>query len=59
MYQADVKNNVERKFYFGNSKTRFKERFRNHIRDFKNVRYRNNVKKKLFKKARKYQNNLF
>ena len=37
IYRADVVNhsNDEEKFYFGSADTTFKERYRNHIRDFK------------------------
>ena len=37
IYRADVvnKSNDEEKFYFGLADTTFKEKYRNHIRDFK------------------------
>ena len=41
IYWADVENDInnESKFYFGLTKTPFKERFGNHTRDFKPKRY--------------------
>ena len=38
VYQADITNNVddERRVYLGLSETPFKDRFRNHVRDFNN-----------------------
>ena len=41
VYRADVENdtNSETKFYFGLAETPFKDRFRNHTRDFNNKRY--------------------
>ena len=43
VYRANVENdtNDEKKFYYGVAETPFKERFRNHKRDFNHVRYRN------------------
>ena len=45
VYRADVVNNTndEQKFYLRVSETPFKERFRNHTKEFKNVRYRNST----------------
>ena len=45
VYRANVENDVndEKKFYFGVSETPFKERFRNHKRDFKYDIYRNST----------------
>ena len=45
MYRADVKNliNDEKKFYLGVTETPFKERFGNHMRDFKHPKYRNST----------------
>ena len=41
VYRADIENdtNNETKFYFGLTETPFKDRFRNHTRDFNNKRY--------------------
>ena len=43
IYRADVSNdkNTEKKFYFGLADTTFKERYRNHTRNFKNEKYEN------------------
>ena len=43
IYRADAINdsNDEGKFYFGLADTTFKERYRNHIRDFKHEKYKN------------------
>ena len=45
IYQADVVNdsNNEEKFYFGLIDTIFKERYRNHNRDFKHEKYENST----------------
>ena len=45
IYRANVENytNDEKKFYYGVSETPFKERFRNHKRDFNHDRYRNST----------------
>ena len=45
MYRADMANdsNYEEKFYFGLADTTFKERYRNHIRDFKHEKYENST----------------
>ena len=45
IYQADVTNNVdeERRVYFGLAETPFKERHRNHVRDFKHEIYYNST----------------
>ena len=45
IYSADVINdsNVEEKFYFGLADTTFKERYKNHIRDFKQDKYENST----------------
>ena len=45
IYRADVVNNFndEEKFYFGSADTTFKERYRNHIRDFKHEKYENST----------------
>ena len=45
IYRADVVNdsNDEGKFYFGLADTTFKERYRNHIRDFKHEKYENST----------------
>ena len=45
IYRADVINdsNDEEKFYFGLADTTFKERYRNHIRDFKHEKYENST----------------
>ena len=42
VYQADVRNdtNDEKKFYLGVSETPFKERFRNHNKEFTHKKYR-------------------
>ena len=37
------KSNDEEKFYFGLADTTFKERYRNHIRDFKHEKYENST----------------
>ena len=44
-YRADVINdsNDEEKFYFRLAHTTFKERYRNHIRDFKHEEYKNST----------------
>ena len=44
-HRADVVNdsNDEEKFYFGLADTTFKERYRNHIRDFKHEKYENST----------------
>ena len=43
IYRADVSNdeNSDKKFYFGLADTPFKERYRNHTRDFKHENYEN------------------
>ena len=45
IYRTGVVNdsNDEEKFYFGLADTTFKERYRNHIRDFKNEKYENST----------------
>ena len=45
VYQADVRNdtNDEKKFYLGVSETPFKERFRNHKKEFAHKKYRNST----------------
>ena len=45
IYRTDVINdsNDEEKFYFGLGDTTFKERFRNHIRDFKHEKCENST----------------
>ena len=45
IYRADVINdsNDEEKFYFGLADTTFKERYRNHIRDFNHEKYKNST----------------
>ena len=45
VYQADVRNdtNDEKKFYLGVSETPFKERFRNHKKEFTHKKYRNST----------------
>ena len=45
IYRANVENytNDEKKFYYGVSETPFKERFRNHKRDFNHDKYRNST----------------
>ena len=45
IYRADIVNdsNDEEKFYFGLAHTTFKERYRNHIRDFKHEKYENST----------------
>ena len=45
VYQADVKNlaNDGKKFYLGVTEIPFKERFGNHMRDFKHPKYRNST----------------
>ena len=45
LYRADVINdsNDEEKIYFGLADTTFKERYRNHIRDFKHEKYENST----------------
>ena len=43
-YQVDVRNNTnEKKFYLGVSETPFKERFRNHKKEFTHKEYRNST----------------
>ena len=43
-YQVDVRNNTnEKKFYLGVSETLFKERFRNHKKEFTHKEYRNST----------------
>ena len=42
-YQATVKSEGNMKRYIGLSETTFKERYRNHIKDFNKIRYRNNT----------------
>ena len=44
VYQARVKSEGNMKRYIALSETAFKERHRNHINDFSNIRYRNNTK---------------
>ena len=46
VYQTDVRNdtNDERKFYLGVSEAPFKERFRNHKKEFTHKKYRNSTK---------------
>ena len=46
IYRAEVSNdkNSEKKFYFGLVDTLFKERYRNHTRDFKHEKYENCTK---------------
>ena len=43
IYRANVSNykNSEKNFYFGLADTSFKERYRNHTRDFKHKKYEN------------------
>ena len=43
IYRADVSDdgNSDKKFYFGLADTPFKERYRNHTRDFKHEKYEN------------------
>ena len=45
VYRANVENDIndENKFYFGVSETPFKERFRNHKKEFNHVKYRNST----------------
>lgn len=45
VYRATVENNAndEKKFYFGVSETPFKERFRNHKKEFTHAKYRNST----------------
>ena len=45
IYIADVSNDVnsDKKFYLGSAGTPFKERYRNHRRDFKNEKYENST----------------
>lgn len=45
VYKATVMNNAndESKFYYGVSETPFKERFRNHTKEFKHAKYRNST----------------
>ena len=45
VHRANVENNIndENKFYFGVSETPFKERFRNHKKEFNYVKYRNST----------------
>ena len=45
IYRADVVNdsNDKEKRYFGLTNTTFKERYRNHIRDFKREKYENST----------------
>ena len=45
VYQADAQNdtNDEKKFYLGVSETPFKERFRNHKKEFTHKKYRNST----------------
>ena len=45
IYQTNVTNNVnnEERFYRGLAETPFKERFRNHAKEFKYDKYRNNT----------------
>ena len=45
IYRADVANdgNSDKKFYFGLANTFFKERYRNHIRYFKDENYENST----------------
>ena len=43
IYRADLiyNSNDEEKFYFGLANTTFKERYRNHVKDFKHEKYEN------------------
>ena len=45
VYQADVRNNTndQKKFYLGVPETPFKERFRNHKKEFTHKKYRNST----------------
>ena len=45
VHRANVENDIndENKFYFGVSETPFKERFRNHKKEFNYVKYRNST----------------
>ena len=45
MYRADVTNeaNNNQKFYFGLAETTFKERYSNHKRDAKHIKYQYNT----------------
>ena len=45
VYCADVTNetNNDKKFYLGLAETNFKERYNNHKRDFKHIKYINNT----------------
>ena len=42
LYPATVKCKEDAKFYIGLSKTAFNERYRKHIKDFNNIKYRTN-----------------
>ena len=50
IYRADVANdrNSDKKFYFGLANTFFKERYRNHIRYFKDENYENSTELALY-----------
>ena len=43
IYQAIVKYKENVKFYIGHSETACKERYRNQIKDFNSIKYRNNT----------------
>ena len=45
IYRADVSNeaNNDQKFYFGLAETTFKERYNNHKRDVKHIKYQYNT----------------
>ena len=50
VYRTNVENdrNSENKFYFGVSRTPFKERFRNHKKELNYVKYRNRTKLSIY-----------
>ena len=43
IYRADVTTANEHKFYYGTSETTFKQRYNNHLRDTKYVKYQNST----------------
>ena len=43
VYQADVTTNGERKSYIGITANEFKQRYRNHLKSFRNAKYSNDT----------------
>ena len=59
IYQATVKCEEDTKFYIRLSEKPFKERYRNHIKDFNNIQYRNSTELTKYVWKLKEENNNF